>query len=101
MYRQEQIRLMFVGDLSPCFKRNEGIVRSRVDHLGSHAGFDQRAEAFGNVQDQVLFQQPGRTECPGIMATVARVENDSPDFQAQDTRHRVCSIAEFGWLGRL
>ena len=37
-------------------KRNERIVGARVDHFAAHTLFDQRAQALGDVQNQVLLR---------------------------------------------
>ena len=92
MNREEQVGLVLVRDPGSFFQGNKGVILSRVDHLGGQTLLEQRAQAFGNIQDDFLFGKTIGSACAFIVPAMAGIEDDAPEFQAQDARQGLFAI---------
>ena len=61
---KKKIGLLLVGKRRAPFERNEGIVGARIDHFRPHLRFNQFADALGNIQHQVFFDEPFAPSVP-------------------------------------
>ena len=81
MDRQEQIRLVVVGDFGPSLQRNVGVVVAGEQNLAAQPVLEQRRQPLRYVQHQILFIQAGRPVRTDVVAAVARIEHHA--FQLQ------------------
>ena len=90
---KEQVGLLFVGQRGALLEGDEGVVAAGVDDLRAHAVLDEFSQAQGDIQDQLLFQQPLGSFRTLIVATVPGVDDDAPQLEPQRARQRILSRA--------
>src|SRR5689334_13179928 len=88
---KEQVGFALVGKRGTTFQWNERIVGAGVDDLGVQSLFDQLANALGNVEHEVLFQQTFYAGGALVMAAVAGVDDDAADLEAERAGKRTAA----------
>src|SRR5258708_20025485 len=88
MDRNEQVRLLLVGDRSASLKRNEGVVLASVDHVGAKAGLQQLTQPPADVEHQIFLLEAVGADGAGIVSPVARIDDDPADLQSQGANQR-------------
>ena len=81
MDRQEQIRLVLVGDFGSPLQRNVRVVVAGEQNLAAQPVLEQRCQPLRDIQHQFLFSQSGRPVRAGIVTAVARIEHHASQFQ--------------------
>ena len=94
MNGNEQIGFGLGGYGGALFKRDERVVIARVDDFGAGQTLaDQRAEAKGDIEAKIFFEQAGGADRAGVMPAVAGIDHDSADFEAEDASEGGLAIA--------
>src|SRR5512135_1737046 len=92
MHRDEQVRLLLIGDGGARFKRDEGVVVARVDDVGTEAVLKQLAEAKRDVENEIFFVQAVRADGTGVMPAMTGVNDDASDFEAQRADQQTVAV---------
>ena len=79
MDRDEEVRCRGVGARGPLLERDEAIVVSREEHPDPLPRED-RSDAPGDVQRDVLLADSVRTDGAGVPPAVARIEDHLRDL---------------------
>src|SRR5712691_11390216 len=89
----EQVSPGLIGDGCALLKRNERIALARVDNLGTQQPLlDALSQPHGNIQAEIFLYQSGRPYRAGISASVAGINHDPPNLQAQRAGQRVLAV---------
>ena len=93
----EKIGRFLIGDGGSGFERNEGVVFAGVNDFGAEAGLQQLAQTAAHVEHQIFFLKTIGADRAGVVASVAGIDYDFADLQAQGADQR--TIAAGGGLG--
>ena len=88
MDRNEQVRLLLVGDRGASLQRNKRVVLAGVNDVGAQSGLQQLAQAAADIEHQILFLQAVGTDGAGIVSAVAGIDHDLADLQSQGADQR-------------
>src|SRR3989449_9627836 len=89
----EQVSPGLIGDGCALLERDERIALARVDALGAQEPLlDDLSQPQGNIQAEIFLHQSGGADRAGIPASVAGINHDSADLQAQRAGQRVLAV---------
>ena len=93
----EKVGRFLVGDGGSSFEGYEGVVLAGVNDLGAEPGLQQLTQTAADVEHQIFFFEAIGADGAGIVASVARVDDDFSDLEAQGAGER--TVAAGGGLG--
>ena len=80
---EEEVGAGAIGEGGSFFEGDEDVFGAGVDDFSAEAFFEQGAEAFGDVEDKILFVEAAASGSPEVVAAVAGIEDDAGEFQAE------------------
>ena len=83
MNRDEQIRLILVGNGGPRLQRDKGVIPSGVLHFRSQPRLEHLPQPPGDIEDQILLEQPVRPNRARVETAMAGIDHNLSDLQPQ------------------